>query len=80
MMRRVTCLKHAVIDGKSTNVPDRDGWFHEWGVESDEHGSYTVAIVEHADGEVAIYGTSMIRFIDPLCAKLAPPLTAPNRS
>ena len=42
----------------------REALFHEFGLENDEDGSYSVAIVENKGGTVEAVALQYIRFLD----------------
>lgn len=46
--------------------PVGEGYFHAWGLESpDGSSSYSVALVELADGTIASIVPDLIRFVEP---------------
>lgn len=67
-MRRVIVEKQI----GSNRVPvGTEGYFHQWGSESNEGGPDTIAIIEKDDGAVVEVYPEQIRFIEPYRAQLA---------
>ena len=63
--------KPTASGGKTWNPePCGTGWFHCWGLEVDSKddcvASFTVAIVEHADGSISTWMPERVRFLDPV--------------
>ena len=55
-------LRRVIINEGQEN--EKQGYFHCWGLYSDEYGSGMMAIVEHLDGTCNFYNCSQIKFLD----------------
>lgn len=69
MTRRVKIFEHgSTMLGEETTMLEQEGIFHEFGLEVDQDSesssSYTVAIVETADGKVYPFPLCLIQFLD----------------
>lgn len=63
-MRKVVFQKH-VSDGKGKySFEDAYGLFHCWGLEESEGVNYSVAVIEHTNGDIYTVLPWRVRFVD----------------